>query len=178
MKIVNIKDQSGDIHCPIMQAVPTKIENNWFLEIFKFFMFRRKWKIREDYCLWVPELARWIFIPAYFIFDGASVPKLLNGIYSPTGMLLLGAVPHDFGYRYKGLFHIDHNGKIYFVEYSKKQLDHIFEILNTYESGMAKASYLATKLLGVVGYLGWWGNRKKNKVLMEDFPEVFVPEEE
>jgi len=178
MKSVDIGFLSEILHFPIMQAVPIKREQNWFKRFIKFINFRRRWKVTQDYCLWVPELGVWIFVPAYFINDCASVPKILNGVFSPTGMLLLGAVPHDFGYRYQGLFHVDHLGRIFFAPYTKKELDNIFDVLCTYESGMPQASGIATFVLSLVGFLGWRENRKANRVLINDFPEVFVGEDE
>ncbi|MCP4366793.1 MAG: DUF1353 domain-containing protein [Deltaproteobacteria bacterium] len=177
MKVLDIKNCKSDLCFPIVQAVPIKQEKNPFKRFFKFITFRRQWKIREDYCLWVPSICTWIFIPQYFVFDGASVPKILNSIYSPTGMLLLGAAPHDFGYRYEGLLQVDYRGCIYFVSYTKKELDDIFDHICAYESGMNKASKVATVTLGTVGFLGWKENRKKNYILMEDFPELFIPED-
>ena len=127
--------------------------------------------------MWVPHFASWIFIPKNFIFDGASVPKILNSVYNPNGILLLGAGPHDFGYRYKGLLHADYRGYLKFVPYNKDELDNIFNHLCSYESGMSKASKIAQIVLSAIGFLGWKSNRKANHVLMDDFPELFVPEE-
>jgi len=177
MKVIDLSLCSGDLHFPVVQALPTKIQKNFFKRLFGFVTYRRSWKVREDYCLWVPSLSAWIFLPNQFVFDGASVPKLLGGLFSPTGMLLLGAAPHDFGYRYKGLFHVDHMGCLKFVPYTKKQLDKIFKHLCSYESGMTKASSVATFTLGIAGFTGWNQNRKENRELTCDFPELFVPEE-
>ncbi|MDP8268277.1 MAG: DUF1353 domain-containing protein [Candidatus Tenebribacter davisii] len=174
MKTICIRTYKNELHFPIMQGVPIKKETNLFKRFIKFLIFRRRWTVLCDYCLWVPALGKWIFVPMDFIFDGASVPKILNGIYSPTGMLLLGAVPHDFGYRYKGLLHVNYLGEIYFVSYTKSQLDSIFHILNTYESGMPHASYVAKFVLTLVGFLGWRENRKSNRILMTDHPEIFI----
>lgn len=177
MKHIDLSMCSPDIYLPITQGVPMVIVDNFFKRLWKFSTFRRKFKVREDYCLWVPKLGTWIFVPKYFVYDGASIPKILNSLYSPTGVLLLGALPHDFGYRYEGLFHVDHRGGLYFVSYNKKQLDSIFDTLCEYESGMGKASAIATVTLSVAGFLGWRENRKKNCNLREDFPELFVQEE-
>jgi hypothetical protein len=176
MKTINLSLYSNKIHFPVTQALPTEISTNFFKELWNFVTFRRKFKVREDYCLYIPSLDIWIFVPAYFIFDGASVPKILNGLYSPTGMLLLGALPHDFGYRYKGLFHVI-SGRLKFVPYTKNELDSLFQTLCGYESGMTKASAVATFTLGVAGFLGWRENRKRNCNLRIDFPELFVSED-
>jgi len=175
MKRINLNSCSNELHFPITQALPTEIVTGFFKRVWNFSTYKRKFKVRKDYCLYVPSISKWIFIPKYFVFDGASVPKFLNWLYNPTGMLLLGATPHDFGYRYKGLIHIDHKGKLNFVSYTKKELDKIFGNLCSYESGMPTASNVATKTLGFVGFIGWKQNRKINHVLEKDFPELFVP---
>lgn len=174
MKTVDITNCTGDIHFPIIRALPAVKKKSFFKRIFNFVTYRRKWEICKDYCLWVPSLSSWIFLPERFVFDGASIPKLLNNIFSPTGMLLFGAAPHDFGYRYEGLIQIDHEGNLQFISYSKKELDNIFKHLCAYESGMNKASSVATATLRVAGFVGWKENRKANCVLRDDFPELFV----
>ena len=176
MKTINITRYSSDINFPIIQAMPIVLEKNILKRFFKFMVYRRKWKVIKDYCLWVPMLGMWIFIPEGFIYDGASVPKILNGLYSPTGMLLLGAAPHDFGYRYEGLFKVEYNGTLSFVPYTKSELDYAFKQICSYESGMKTASSAATMTLGLAGHLGWIENRKKNCILINDFPELFVDE--
>jgi hypothetical protein len=177
MKKLNLAELSKEIHFPVTQAIP----DNWsfsplWKRFFTFWTYRRKFKFRNDYVLWCPDISQFIFIPKYFTFDGASVPKLLSNIFNPTGVLLLGSGPHDIGYRYKGLIHVDlETGELYFREYSKSQLDKIFEILCKHESGMKIASTVATKLLSIVGHLGWYENRKKDSNLFNDHPELFVP---
>ena len=167
------------IHFPVVQAVYTPTpKRSWWRKIANFMTYRRKFKVREDYILWIPSLARYIFVPRYFIYDGASVPKVLNGLFNPTGMLLLGALPHDFGYRYQGLFFVNPDTReIQFGAFSKKQLDQIFKDLCTYESGMKVASGAATMTLSVFGFMGWGQNRKANCNLSKDFPELFIPQE-
>ena len=41
-----------------------------------------------------------ILIPEGFIFDGASVPRPFWWFATPGGNLLVGALYHDYGYRY------------------------------------------------------------------------------
>ena len=46
-------------------------------------------------------------IPAGFQFDGASVPKFLATFLSPVGVLLMGGLIHDYGYKYATLLKKD-----------------------------------------------------------------------
>ena len=42
-------------------------------------------------------------IPKGFQFDGASIPKFLHTWLSPTGVLLMGGLVHDYAYKYATL---------------------------------------------------------------------------
>lgn len=54
----------------------------------------RQWRLLEDYAL------GGFVAPQGFIFDGASVPKVVWNVVSPTGILFLPAIFHDFAYRH------------------------------------------------------------------------------
>ena len=176
MRIISIDSLRKDIHFPIVRAVYESSEkNSWFKQMRLFFTYRRKFEVMEDYILWVPLLNAYIFVPSAFIFDGASVPKMLNGLYSPTGMLLLGALPHDFGFRYQCLVLINPlTGELYTKTFTKKRLDLIFKHLCSLESNMLLASNGAKLGLSVFGFIGWNSNRKLNKNLRQDFPSLFA----
>ena len=58
-------------------------------------MSRRKWIFCSDWRIEVPIYGN-IVIPANTVTDGATVPRLLWGIFSPTGALFLPALVHDF----------------------------------------------------------------------------------
>ncbi len=114
-----------------------------------FFTYRRMFRCSEHYIVWCELLQLWIFIPHGFRYDGASVPKFLNSVYEPTGMLFYGAAPHDFGYRFNGLLLVDPaDGGVYFKNLSKSQLDNIFESMCRTESHLVIGSFIAK--LGVM----------------------------
>jgi len=175
MKKIDHDIIDDSIHVPVVQAVYTKPpERTWYQKVFKFLTYRRKFMVREDYVLWISSLGCYCFIPAGFQFDGASVPKFLNNLYNPSGMLLLGSIPHDFGFRYQGLILINSlTGTLSFSAFSKRKLDTIFEELCNWESGFSKASKIAKLGLTCFGWIGWNENRKKNCNLKKDFPELF-----
>ena len=170
---------------PLIQPQLIKKENNFFKKILKFWLFLRKYQLMDDYIIWCEYLKRFIFIPKSFIYDGASVPKLLNGIFGTTGVLFFGALPHDFGYNYNGLLLLDDildgfyqedcpsNYEIYFKKFSKNELDKIFRELCTQESGMKFGSYVATFALTLFGFFDWNRKRKNKSKLNRDFPQLF-----
>lgn len=178
MKKIDLSKLTKEIHFPVTQAIYTPTpKRSWWRKLVNFVTYRRKFKFRQDYILWCPFLSQYIFIPNYFIFDGASVPKVLNGLFNPTGMLLLGAGPHDLGYRYKGLILVNQaTSELFFQVFTKSQLDKIFKSLCIHESKMKAASSAATFVLRSFGYLGWRENRKKNSNLFKDFPELYIKE--
>lgn len=173
----NVKYEKG-IVMPIVKPLPIeKIDKelSWWKKIWaKFkrkFVYRRKWILIEDYVLYIPWLDKWLFVPKQFIFDFASVPKLLHSIYGSTNLLLFGSVPHDFGYRYAGLLFINPiNNETYFERWKKSDLDKLFNELNKWETGLSKGTFGAYAMLRLVGFTGWKENRKKNLRIYEDFP--------
>ena len=88
---------------------------------------------------------------------------MLSLFYNSTGILLYGSFPHDFGYRYKGLFLIDINDyEVIFEDFTKSKLDNIFLEICSQENAMPIVSTIAKIALSLFGFIGWRSNRKKN----------------
>ena len=64
----------------------------------------RRWLLLEDWTCHILGRYNLFVIPAGFIFDGASIPRLFWGILSPTGYLFLAGLIHDFVYKYGFLY--------------------------------------------------------------------------
>ena len=176
MRIIDTDALTKEIHFPIARAVyKAAPKRNWFQKIIKFFTYRRWFEIVKDYIIWVPMLETYIFLPASFLSDGASVPKIFNSIFNTNGMLLLGSYPHDFGYRYECLVLVDEmTGALHVKSFTKSELDEIFESLCAWESGFDTASRVAKYVLSLFGFLGWYENRRKCCDLKTDFPSLFA----
>lgn len=161
---------------PIIQAMQIVKEDDVSKKLFKFGTFRRRFRVIEDYLCWCKYLNRFILIPKGFVFDGASIPKIINSIFSPTGVLFYGALPHDFGYKYGGLLLIDKtvHKVLEFHHFSKSDLDEIFQELCAQESGMKVGSAVATFALKMFGFFAWKEHRKIDSNLSEDYPSIFV----
>lgn len=84
---------------------------------------RRRWKFLEDWYVDLPD-GRQCHIPRGYIVDGASVPRLLWAVYSPTGMLFFPSMVHDFAIR-EG--HLVLDGQQ--IEYTWRQSDDLFHAL-------------------------------------------------
>ena len=166
-----------DIHFPLLKPLETQRNQKFFGKIKDFLTYRRKFEFVEDWCVYSKKIRQFIFIPKTFIIDGASVPKVLYFSYSPTGVLFYGSFPHDFGYRYEGLFLIDQYNNINFVKFDKSDLDDLFLEICSQENHMPTVSKVAKTTLSIFGFTGWWSNRKKNNNIKEDFPQFFWTEE-
>lgn len=117
----------------------------------------RQWTIAEDFNYTLN--GENYVIPAGFQFDGASVPKFLATWLSPTGVLLMGGLIHDYAYKYETLKKIsgDTMGKI-----TQKQADIIFRDINIEQNGFHLLNYLAYWALRIGGFVAWNGHRKRN----------------
>ncbi|MCP4570574.1 MAG: DUF1353 domain-containing protein [FCB group bacterium] len=81
---------------PTAGLAPLKRGWNWITK-------PRHWEIYEDWT-YQPFGKPIIVIPAPFIFDGASIPRILWPLLSPVGVLLIPAIIHDYGYKYNHLW--------------------------------------------------------------------------
>ena len=117
----------------------------------------RQWTIAEDFNYTLN--GENYVIPAGFQFDGASVPKFLATWLSPTGVLLMGGLIHDYAYKYETLKKIsgDTMGKI-----TQKQADIIFRDINIEQNGFHLLNYLAYWALRIGGFVAWNGHRRRN----------------
>lgn len=164
-----------ELHLPVVQGVLETKEISFWKRVKRFFSFRRKFEVKENYFLWCEELRAFIFIPKTFVYDGASVPKQLGFLYSSTGVLYLGAGPHDLGFMYGGLLLVDeYTGELYFEEFNQQELDDLFRNLCTAETGMKFATSLARTAVSW-GAKGIWNKyRKQNKTPEQDFPHLYL----
>ena len=96
-------------------------------------------------------------IPKGFKFDGASVPKFLAQFLSPVGLLLIGGLIHDYGYKYETL--LLRNGKT-IGNKDQKWMDQTFRDINIEVNGFYLLNYLAYWALRVGGFVAWNKHRK------------------
>lgn len=83
---------------PSLRPIPIKTKNvSFFKAVWTWMTERRKWEFREN---WKYELSNntTILIERGYIFDGASIPKVFWWLFSPTGILFIPSVFHDYAY--------------------------------------------------------------------------------
>ena len=147
------------ISMPHMKPIPIPTKGKGFWGGIKIWLFvSRKWEIVSDYHYVVD--GKELVIPKGFIFDGASVPKFLHTWLSPMGVLLVGGLIHDYGYKYQTL--LCKGKKKHIGIKTQKELDIIFRDVNIIQNGFRLINYLAYYGLKLGGFATWNKHRKVN----------------
>lgn len=182
---VNVRTIISHPHEPLMPLlrpipIPTK-KVNFFVGIFNWLTYIRQWEIAGNYVMYIEYLDTYVLIPGTyiddknnqtpgFIFDGASVPKIFTNLLSPTGILFLPGLLHDFGYKYRCL--LTPSGlKIHEGE-SQAFFDKLFDKVSLQVNGMKVPSYTAYLALRSCGFVSWNKHRKANSQIEIDFPHL------
>lgn len=118
----------------------------------------RQWKIAKDFHYTLN--GENFVIPKGFVFDGASIPKFLHTWLSPVGVLLMGGLIHDYGYKYATLLRKGKKNTIGFKD--QKWMDQTFRDINIEQNGFHFLNYLAYWALRLGGFVAWNGHRKNN----------------
>lgn len=122
----------------------------------------RRWKLIADWRYHLDDIK--IFIPADFIFDGASIPKVFRAIYNPTGYLLIAALVHDYCYKCGFYLEIFIEGEPAFrVAVSRTKADLMFKRIGNIEYvNHKKKTWVAYKTLQAGGWVAWNAHRKND----------------
>lgn len=143
---------------PHMQPIiiPTDGKGFWGA-IWLWLMGTRKWTIAKDFHYTLN--GQNFVIPKGFEFDGASIPKFLHTWLSPVGVLLMGGLIHDYGYKYATLLKKDKKNTI--GSRDQKWMDQTFRDINIEQNGFHFLNYLAYWALRLGGFVAWNKHRKK-----------------
>ena len=141
---------------PKMQPLPIATAKKGFWgAIWMWITGTRQWVITEDFHYWIDNQA--YKIPAGFQFDGASVPKFLATFLSPVGVLLMGGLVHDYGYKYATLMKKDGSN---IGPRDQKYMDGLFRDICIEVNGFYVLNYLAYFALRLAGFVAWNGHKK------------------
>ena len=111
---------------PHMRPIPIATKGKGFWgAIWMWLMGSRHWEIAKDFVYKIDGVE--YVIPKGFQFDGASIPKFLHTWLSPTGVLLMGGLVHDYAYKYETL---KKKGKGTMGVLTQKDADVIFRDIN------------------------------------------------
>lgn len=158
-----------DLIMPKLEPIAIKTRGERMLvRLWRWITTVRQWRLVEDWEYDLPDGPR-VVVPKGFRFDGASIPRPLWGLLSPTGLLLIPGLIHDFAYRYDYLWAVDSNGRVY-KHNEKAGQDHwddVFLAVGMKVNGMPIINALAWLALVTLGWWAWRTNRKRHE------PEVF-----
>jgi len=147
---------------PVLIPIPIETKGkSFFVRMWIWLTSIRKWRIGKD---WRYKIANgeYIVIPKGFVFDGASVPRVCWGILSPTGLLFIQSLLHDFGYRYDYLWAetINHIFYKYKKNSGKLYWDLMFKKIGKEVNGTSIINYVAYIAVKYGGGHAWRNNRK------------------
>jgi hypothetical protein len=144
---------------PHMKPLPMGTDGVGFWKGIKMWLTTtRKWEIAKDWKYTIGEFA--YVVPKGFVFDGASVPKFFRSWLSPMGVLLMGGLVHDYGYKYQTLLYASKKGGNGIQ--TQKSMDETFRDINICVNGFYVLNYLAYYALRLGGFMAWNGHRKTN----------------
>ena len=163
--IINLFDRKIDnrvnfkyIDYPHMKPIKIATKGKGFWGAILLWSFgSRHWEVVKDFNYSIN--GQKFIIPKGFKFDGASVPKFLGQFLSPVGVLLIGGLIHDYGYKYETL--LLKNKKDIGVK-SQKWMDETFRDINIEVNGFYLLNYLAYWALRLGGFVAWNKHRKVN----------------
>ncbi|WP_448548380.1 DUF1353 domain-containing protein [Thalassotalea fusca] len=150
---------------PILRPVPiATVNQKGFLNKLLVLIFSvRKWRVEEAFIF--EFNGKRYAISAGFIFDGASIPKILWAIISPVGLLLVPGLIHDYGYRYNGIYVLDEDGNPVWDDSltTQKEWDQLFSQIGNEVNRMPILNALAGAGLWLGGFKAWntWRDKKE-----------------
>jgi hypothetical protein len=117
-----------------------------------------KYRLGEDYSITLDSGVE-LFFPKNFELDLASVPRIFWWIpgFSPVGPLRYGAIPHDYGYKFKHLLALAEDGSLYLVfeNCSQDFYDKLLRDITIEKTGVKFVANVAYKALKKYGHIAW-----------------------
>jgi hypothetical protein len=143
--------------------IPTKNQNSWIRKMVAFIFEIRRWELAENWCYQLNEEEK-IIIPKGFKFDGASIPKIFWAILSPTGLLLIPGLLHDYGYKHNKIWKFDPNNVIvpFKKDAGKDYWDQLFKDVGNEVNGVFFVNVIAWIAVAVGGNRAWNTHRKND----------------
>lgn len=148
-------------------AIPTK-GLSWLSAIKVWWTVQREWELVDNYQFTVSD-GTTIVIPKGYIFNGASVPRMLRWFISPTGIFLIPSLVHDFGYNfdYVWVLNKEADGSAKFIRGTvsstkprQKVWDTLFFSVGQQVNGMTWLNRALYSALRMVGFVAWRACRK------------------
>lgn len=152
---------------PCVSPVPFDCNCGYLKRIIHWLFYTRIWRMSKDwyFTLFTGET---IMIPKGFQFDGASIPKPFRSLLSPTGILFIPGIIHDYAYKHNRLVGIcpqetgrdlvypfqDRAGKLYW--------DYLFRQIGNQVCRLYIIPYITWLSLVLFGFFAWYKHRRSN----------------
>ena len=147
---------------PAMRAIPWDFKDkNKLQQIWHWLKTPRRYELTEDWKYIIPTGEK-LIIRSGFDFDGASIPRPFRPFLSPTGLLLVGGLVHDFGYRYNKYILAD--GRDFAVRGGKFFVDNLFRIIVYKETGFKILANIVYYAVRIGGNKAWKGYRENDSI--------------
>lgn len=157
------------ITMPILQpiAIPTK-NMGWYKAIFVWMSTIRKWRVMENYDYTLKD-GTVVRILAGFVFDGASIPRIFWAFLSPTGLLLIPGLLHDYAYKMNFIWSLTNEGDLipYKINAGQKYWDQMFRDEAIRVNGFKTINYCAWVALRMFGWIAWNKHRRHERDINE-----------
>jgi len=177
-RVLRLKQSNSNIAMPVLIPIPipTKDQPNSIYKLVAFVTLLRRWKLAEhwEYTL---ENGVTIVIPRDFDFDGASIPKPFWALLSPTGLLFIPGLIHDYAYKYDQLWQRNTDGSVseYQKGAGKEYWDELFKTVGNNVNQVWLVNQIAKLAVAFGGGSTW--NNYRNENAIADKP-VIPPGEE
>jgi hypothetical protein len=123
----------------------------FFISPFK----RRNYIYEYDYITYISSLKKFCFIQKNFVYDAASIPQVIPGC-AHDGPLFYGSGPHDYGYRFRGMYLSEGPEHPFIWTYlTHFQCDEMFTSLNDKENGLPCSNRVIELVLNGAGYFSY-----------------------
>lgn len=164
---IHKSDCVGD-SLPVISPMPFDLTGSYFKRVVHWLCFTRQWVFDEPWCFMLYN-GDIIVIPKGFCFDGASVPKLFRSLLSPTGILFIPGIIHDYAYTYDQLIGVkwDIDNKSHFYDYHKGAGKLFWDYLFKRTADRSTKFYIIPTLtysaLFCFGFVAWCKHRIQDK---------------
>lgn len=114
------------------------------------------WELEHDWCS-TAAMDTIICVPEGFVFDLASIPRLLWVIkgFAPFELSTAAPLVHDYLYKYKGVLPIDSLGPDSYRLFKRSQTDKLFRLIMKAEGVGTIRRTLAWLAVRLGGFFSW-----------------------
>lgn len=133
-------------------------------KVWKLLFRKRQWQVIEDWHYILPN-KREIIIPKGFIFDGSSYPAIVWLFFSPTGLLLIPVILHDFCFQYNFLWAKNHE-RVYKFKEGNGFLNWstLIRRVGIERNELVIIDYFIWILCVMFGWVNWFTFQRKEKI--------------